>query len=238
MNDSCPACRRWQPLWDVHAYAEKIASGAMTSSSVSREVGRSRQAVDQALKKHGLHYVVKEGMAARQILKELEKNKKNDYARRYHRSHPRKTYTDEYLLKSMRAVHDFLKLGDQALGHAVYSEARPKHLPSAATIMDRFGTWNKACQLAGLPWNEPVRSTYSSYPREKAVEDVARYIVEYRAENGRYARISNARYEQWAMNKENKAISRASIAKRWGWSNVLGDAFEKLYGDSDAASGS
>jgi hypothetical protein len=115
------------------------------------------------------------------------------------------TYTDEELLDELRKASK--EQGGGQPSSVTWSAAR--RLPSAATYVLRFGSWQRACELAGVASRKaPVRR--SAWPDE----EVAAVVLEFLSDADNAKGGGPQSYDQW---REGKGYpSSATIRQRFG----------------------
>jgi hypothetical protein len=189
----------------------KANSGPTASAvRVNREVKKQREALD-AFRDLGTTDV--EALAAhldekparvRQLLgkqaKKLPKGRMNF----------EKIFSDEDLLLILRLA------SEQVSGALTTNKYKKlKIQPTIAVFLGRFGSWNQACEKAGVKHGPTFRKNYS---RAHTEEDMLAYIASYLADprtNG-----SAIGYEQWQRNVDG-APSLSLIRQRIGkWNDI------------------
>ena len=132
-------------------------------------------------------------------------------------------YSDQELLEELRRA-DTLALRTAT----VYSSHAGNHqLPSLATLIHRFGSWNRARRRAGLPTRPSPRKSYG----RTAAEECARAIAAVWSALGQPPTVQ--RYEQRRRLADPCA---ATVRARCGsWADALALASELVEGDELAA---
>jgi hypothetical protein len=98
---------------------------------------------------------------------------------------------------------------------------------SRVRIMQIFGTWLNACDLAGVEGLQPVRS---SYDRNWSPNDLWEYLVDFLLSEQSANSVGN--YDTWAREKPGDRPSSGTLRNYLGqWSEVLGTAMEMLRAD-------
>jgi len=121
-----------------------------------------------------------------------------------------KIYTDEDLLLILRLA------AGHVMGPLTTNKYKKLNIqPTIAVYIARFGSWNQACQKAGVKHGSTMRK---SYTRAHSEEDMLAYIASYLADprtNG-----SAQGYEQW-QRKVDGAPSLSLIRQRIGkWNDI------------------
>lgn len=101
----------------------------------------------------------------------------------------RQAYTDEQILTALRAAAGLvagpLSHGRyDALAHAVGG-------PSSARVIQRFGSWRRACEAAGVESGTPSRDYDRRWDRASVTDAVAQFLAD--EDDGTYAG-----YQSWA----------------------------------------
>ena len=99
------------------------------------------------------------------------------------------------------------------------------HGPGSQTVMHRFGTWNKACQLANVSYNESVRASYESLWGKEEVLD---YLIEF-LKNRTYGEGVQS-YDEWRIETLSSAPSGAHVRNIFDtWINAKNNALKKMF---------
>ena len=119
-------------------------------------------------------------------------------------------FSDQDLLDILRQAAEKV---DGPLSVAKYQKLKIQ--PTVAIFIKRFGTWNKACELAGVEHGVAVRNNYK---RAHSEEDMLAFVASYLADprtNG-----SATGYEEWQRKVEG-APSLSLIRQRVGtWNEI------------------
>lgn len=132
-------------------------------------------------------------------------------------------FTDEECFEALRAAskkvgkNEGKKDGEYGvLTMVLYSENSNPEDPKRSTIQKRFGTWQTACNLAGVPSGEPIpRRVYvKRWDHDDMVEIVTRFF----SEVGVFG--SMRQYQDWARNVPNTP-TLATVRSHFGsWTKV------------------
>ena len=77
----------------------------------------------------------------------------------------------------LRAIRDAARACGEPLSHTRYdSVAREVYGPSSARVIQRFGTWRRACQAAGVAARAAVREYQPRWGRVQVTAAVAEYL--------------------------------------------------------------
>jgi len=95
--------------------------------------------------------------------------------------------------------------------------------PSVPRILQIFGTWRTACEIAGVPSEEPVRSDYERrWTEQDLLEQVADFLIE--SENG-----SHLAFDEWCQLDNSRASgSTVRLRLQLSWSDVKREALRGL----------
>lgn len=138
----------------------------------------------------------------------------------------REQFTDQQILHAIRAAADIC---GQPLSHTRYDGVSHEvQGPSSARIVQRFGTWRKACAAAGVESGVPARD-YT--PRWDAVS-VPAAVAEYLAAEGSTG--SYAGYEVWARASTDRPSGATVRNVMGGWSAAK-TAADLSQGDKDSS---
>jgi hypothetical protein len=86
----------------------------------------------------------------------------------------------------------------------------PKNHPSSITVMRRFGTWSKACEIAGVPTRElGAVGRPQTWTDEQMLAVLAEFL------GGRRRSYSYAAYSEWARLRKARP-SGPAVLKRFG----------------------
>ncbi len=121
-----------------------------------------------------------------------------------------KLYSDEALLGILQGAH---KKVQGPLTTIKYNKL--KILPTIATYISRFGSWKKACKIAGVPHGKAPKRKYSrEHSKDEMLEAVAKYMADPRTTG------SAQGYEDWQKDKK-FAPSLSVIRQRIGtWNEI------------------
>ncbi|WP_183093499.1 homing endonuclease associated repeat-containing protein [Nocardioides stalactiti] len=124
-------------------------------------------------------------------------------------------YSDEVLVAAVAAAAAELGAPLTAGAYDAWQRGRDA-AASPALLIRRFGSWNEACQRAGVPTNT-TRSTSRRWSDDDVVAIVASYL---RAPG---STGSFADYSAWAKEQEG-VPSGATLRQRFPWAEVKGRA--------------
>jgi hypothetical protein len=131
-------------------------------------------------------------------------------------------YTDDQLLEMLRAwvrVH-----GEPATVTGISSpDKSDPWLPTPATYMKRFGSWNEACKRAGV---KPGSYSRRDYTRRWTYDDQIDAVADYLGEDG--SEPTARGYEDWARQQENRPSLAVIRMQGHRWSEVRTAALERL----------
>ena len=119
-------------------------------------------------------------------------------------------YTDEQLTAAIAAAA--AELGEPLTVGAYDAWQRSHDGGSPALVIRRFGSWTKACALAGVATNT-TRSTSRRWTDEEVVAIVADYLRTPGSTG------SFADYSAWAKGKEG-VPSGATLRQRYSWADI------------------
>jgi hypothetical protein len=96
--------------------------------------------------------------------------------------------------------------------------------PGPQTIAIRFGTWRRACEMAGIAFHESFRSNYESkWEGEEVLKAIVRFL-----QNQNFGR-SYEDYDRWRIQVDGVAPSGAKLRTILGtWSDVRCAAFKYM----------
>ena len=113
----------------------------------------------------------------------------------------------------LRAIREAARRCGEPLSHARSDAvAREVHAPSSARVVQRFGTWRRACQAAGVAVGATVREYHPRWGREQVTAAVAGYLAE-EGSLGTYAD-----YEHWARQSPDRPSGATVRNVMGGWS--------------------
>ena len=115
-------------------------------------------------------------------------------------------YSEQDILQALRAAAE--ELGEPLSADRYDARQALQGGPTSVRIIQRFGTWNAACESAGLRVN-PSRAGYT---RRWSREDVATHVATYLHERGSG---SYAGYAAWAKETEG-APSAQTVRNTFG----------------------
>jgi hypothetical protein len=91
-------------------------------------------------------------------------------------------------------------------------------------VMHRFGTWNKACKLANVEFNESVRESYESL---WTTDEILNYLVEFLM--SRTYGVGIESYDQWRIETLSNAPSGAHLRNIFNsWAEAKNEALKKM----------
>lgn len=128
----------------------------------------------------------------------------------------RMTFTEDQILDAIRAAAD--RCG-QPLSHGRYDGvSREVAGPSSARIIQRFGSWGRACAAAGVTSAAAAREYAQRWDRAAVLAAVAEYL------NSEGAAGTYADYVRWAQSGPERP-SGATVRNVLGaWSAAKADA--------------
>jgi hypothetical protein len=118
-------------------------------------------------------------------------------------------FTDEDILNALRLSATF----ESPISAPVYRDLVVRGLvngPGPQTVAYRFGSWKKACEQAGVLFNEAVRSSYDYHWTENQMLE---YIIAF-LQNVSYGRGIQS-YDQWRVELMNEAPSGALVRRKF-----------------------
>jgi hypothetical protein len=125
-------------------------------------------------------------------------------------------FSDDRLVADLRAARD--ELGEPLTATAYDGWQRDRDAASPALLIRRFGSWNGACQRAGVVTNK-TRSTSRRWSEEEIVAIVGDYL---RSEG---STGSFGGYAAWARQQPD-APSGATLRQRYAWADLKARARE------------
>jgi hypothetical protein len=133
------------------------------------------------------------------------------------------TFSDEELLEALRLAEAF----ESPTNRNLYDDLVRKGIikaPGSQTIMKRFGTWNRACDLANVSHNESARENYERLWTEEEVLD---YVIEF-LKNRNYGPGIES-YDYWRVETFTNAPSGAHTRNTFiTWINAKNMALKKM----------
>ena len=122
----------------------------------------------------------------------------------------RESFTDDQILRAIRAAAS--RCGEP-LSHTRYdSVSRDVAGPSSARIIQRFGSWRRACAAAGVASGVPAREYAHRWDQASVTSAVAAYLVSEGCP-GTYAG-----YEAWARAGTDRPSGATVRNVLGGWS--------------------
>lgn len=208
----------------------KAVGNGQSISALAREHGLRREAISAVLAEHGvgepspareavLAYVRQHpGLSVDDLALRLDLSKSSvsRYVRGAQESRlvvsrkqtDRSTFTDQAMAASLKAVWKELDDKGQGLSRVRYNKLRAKGTPAASTFIRRYGSWSKACELAGITAAKPRRDNYEQLFTD---EDILRSVNDFIDETG--STVFH-RYAEWA--KEHGRPSGPLLIMRHG----------------------
>jgi hypothetical protein len=120
---------------------------------------------------------------------------------------PLKKYTDEEIIDALKQFYREYKENTSE-----YKYKKLKRKPGLTTIYNRFGNWNNALTVAGLP-------TRKSKSRGNMTDEEIVQIIRKSKEEIK-GNFNSVTYNEWA--KENDQVSFRYLNKKYGrWENIL-----------------
>lgn len=143
---------------------------------------------------------------------------------------PSSKYTDEQMLEHLRMAEKVV--GARLTVRGYRDVHRGFGGVSGPSVIQRFGSWQAACRLAGVNHGQSVRAQYARrWTQEQMVQSVATYL----ASEG--ARGSFTDYEAWARRQDGVHPSGQTIRSNFGrWSVAKARAIA-LLGDRGGLAG-
>lgn len=132
-------------------------------------------------------------------------------------------FTDEECFEALRAASKRVgknegKKDDEygVLTMVLYSENSDPGDPKRSTIQKRFGTWQTACEKAGVPSGEPI--PHRVYTKKWTHDDLVAIMKRFFSEVGVFGSMRN--YADWAR-KVPGTPTQATVRAHFGsWTNV------------------
>jgi hypothetical protein len=122
------------------------------------------------------------------------------------------TFTDDQLLAAVRTAASEVGAPLPVTAYDAWRKASGQDHPSGTLVIRRLGTWNAACEAAGVAVNK-TRSTSRRWSDEEVVAIVARYLSS-PGSPGSYAG-----YVEWARATEG-VPSGPTLRQRCAWNEV------------------
>jgi len=136
-------------------------------------------------------------------------------------------FTDEEILEALRLAEAF----ESPINHSSYDDLVGRGLikgPGSQTVMKRFSTWNKACQLADVSYNESVRDSYESLWTKNEMLD---YVIEF-LKNRTFTAGLNS-YDEWRIESLSNAPSGAHLRNNFDtWINAKNTALQRMFDEN------
>ncbi len=133
------------------------------------------------------------------------------------------TFSDDDLLEALRLAEAF----ESPTNRNLYDDLVRKRIikaPGSQTIMKRFGTWNRACDLANVSHNESARENYERLWTEEEVLD---YLIDFLKNRNYGAGIES--YDHWRVETFTNAPSGVHIRNTFiTWINAKNMALKKM----------
>lgn len=98
----------------------------------------------------------------------------------------------------------------------LYSENSKPEDPKRSTIQKRFGTWQNACNLAGIPSGEPI--PHRVYKKRWTHEEMVAIVQRFFTECGVFGSMRD--YSEWALNVPNTPTQATVRAHFGSWTKV------------------
>lgn len=133
------------------------------------------------------------------------------------------TFSDEDLLEALRLAEAF----ESPTNRNLYDDLVRRGIikaPGSQTIMKRFGTWIRACDLANVSHNESARENYEKLWAEEEILD---YVIEFLKNRNFGAGIDS--YDEWRIETFTNAPSGAHTRNTFStWINAKNMALQKM----------
>jgi hypothetical protein len=156
----------------------------------------------------------------------LDKNTKKFVFSEHRANNNKSEFTDEDILEALRLAEAFESPINRNLYDSLVSRGLI-HAPGSQTVMHRFGTWNKACQLANVSYNESVRASYETLWEKEEILD---YLIEF-LKNRTYGEGVQS-YDEWRIETLSNAPSGAHLRNIFDtWINAKNEALSKMLRD-------
>jgi hypothetical protein len=132
-------------------------------------------------------------------------------------------FSNEEILEALRLAEAF----ESPINRNLYDDLVVRGLikgPGSQTVMHRFGTWNKACKLANVEFNESVRESYESL---WTTDEILNYLVEFLM--SRTYGVGIESYDQWRIETLSNAPSGAHLRNIFNsWAEAKNEALKKM----------
>jgi hypothetical protein len=156
----------------------------------------------------------------------LDKNTKKFVFSEGRENNNKSEFSDDDILEGLRLAEAF----ESPINRILYDSLVSRGLirgPGSQTVMHRFGTWNKACQLANVSYNESVRASYESLWGKEEILD---YLIEF-LKNRTYGEGVQS-YDEWRIETLSSAPSGAHLRNIFDtWINAKNEALSKMARD-------
>jgi hypothetical protein len=210
---------------------EVVAKGR-TLQSVADDYGLTRERVRQIVKAGSPQFRNREVRKARTRARNAERRRtqlaegeKYRTISELPRSSKATKWTKEQMLAEMCRLTE---IHGGPIGITEWRRIAKAHgAPSAALYVQRFGSWNRAKELAGL---QPIASNRPHYVREFSDEDILRSVALFLRTANRDStaqRFGSAHYEQWrietALPYPSAALARVRLGR---WHEIKAAAIE------------
>ena len=133
------------------------------------------------------------------------------------------TFSDEDLLEALRLAEAF----ESPTNRNLYDDLVRRGIikaPGSQTIMKRFGTWIRACDLANVSHNESMRESYEKLWTEEEILD---HVIKFLKNRNFGAGIAS--YDQWRVETFTNAPSGAHTRNTFiTWINAKNMALKKM----------
>lgn len=120
--------------------------------------------------------------------------------------------SEEAVRACLRQVADLNGGREKPLSLATYDRLRGEGSMSGARLIQHYGTWRQACQMAGVASNAPLRRSYERRWTEEQALRVLREFVE-QAD----VRCTVSRYQEWARGRDDAPSEGTLRAKFGSW---------------------
>jgi hypothetical protein len=133
-------------------------------------------------------------------------------------------FTDDEILEALRLAEAF----ESPVNRNLYDDLVIRGLikgPGSQTVMKRFSTWSKACQLADINYNESVRDSYETLWTKDEMLD---YVIEFLKNRSFGVGINS--YDEWRIETLSNAPSGAHLRNNFDtWINAKNTALKKMF---------
>ena len=133
-------------------------------------------------------------------------------------------FTNDEILEALRLAEAF----ESPVNRNLYDDLVGRGLikgPGSQTVMKRFSTWNKACQLADVNYNESVRDSYETLWTKDEMLD---YVIEFLTNRSFGVGINS--YDEWRIETLSNAPSGAHLRNNFDtWINAKNSALQKMF---------